>query len=88
MEKTLSQEERIRRAEEIYNRRRMEYEKNFSKRYINYSPKSKRSLKERIIRKMLLQVFICLAIYMQHPTIVIFSQIRLEKSLIIFCHMI
>ena len=63
MEKTLSQEERIRRAEEIYNRRRMEYEKNFSKRYINYSPKSKRSLKERIIRKMLLQVFICLAIY-------------------------
>ena len=64
MERTISQAERIRRAEEIYNRRRYENGHN------NYSTNNTKihnnrtSIKCRMIRKMLVQILVCTAIYL------------------------
>lgn len=72
MEKALSQEERIRRAEEIYSRRRYE------NRNRNYQPAAKISkyeeknevvAKKKTIRKMLIQIFVCTLIYLSIYTI-------------------
>lgn len=61
MEKTISQEERIRRAEEIYNRR------NYNRRYSTTRNKEIRLDYKRgkrdIANKMLMQIIICLIIY-------------------------
>lgn len=66
MERTLSQEERIKRAEEIYYRRKQENANSYSRRYINYGADTNRikSIKSRIIKKILKQIAICLAIYL------------------------
>ena len=58
MERTLSPEERIRRAEEIYYRRRMQNGVHRSAR-VNVSNKKEFSM----FKKMILQIAICIVIY-------------------------
>lgn len=66
MERTISQEERIRRAEEIYYRRKQNYGNTYNKRYINYGEYENKTpnIKNRIIKKLFRQIAICLAIYL------------------------
>lgn len=64
MDRMLTQEERIRRAEEIYNRRRYENRATYSemprrKVYKNDSAK----IKHKMIKKMVAQIIICMLIY-------------------------
>lgn len=64
MDRMLTQEERIRRAEEIYNRRRYENRGTYSemprrKAYKDDSVK----IKHKMIRKMVIQIIICMLIY-------------------------
>lgn len=59
MERTISQEERIRRAEEIYNRRKIANGIRVSSGNVNRSEKKKLSL----FKKMLMQLAICAVIY-------------------------
>lgn len=67
MERILSQEERIRRAEEIYNRRR--YENRYNANQYAYierrNPAKPNSVKtkKKIVKKMMLQILICTIIY-------------------------
>ena len=64
MERTVSPEERIRRAEEIYLKRRQEY-LNQNKRYINSNRKLDQhcNIKKRIIKKIWTQIGMCLILY-------------------------
>ena len=68
MERILSQEERIRRAEEIYNRRRYENKYNanqyayIERRRDSAKPNSVKT-KKKIVKKMMLQMLICTIIY-------------------------
>lgn len=68
MERILSQEERIRRAEEIYNRRRYENRYNanqyayIERRRDSAKPNSVKT-KKKIVKKMMLQIVICTIIY-------------------------
>lgn len=68
MERILSQEERIRRAEEIYNRRRYENRYNanqyayIERRRDSAKPNSVKT-KKKIVKKMMLQILICTIIY-------------------------
>lgn len=65
MEKVLSQEERIRRAEEIYNRRRQVYGNQYPNRFLDIDKTpSKMSIKKRLIKKNIFQCFICGLIYL------------------------
>ena len=57
MERTMSVEEKIRRAEEIYERRR---QKNNNKIEISNSNKEKKEIK--LFKKMLIQFFLCIII--------------------------
>ena len=59
MERTVSQEERIRRAEEIYNRRRIANGVRVSSSSVNRVEKKKVSL----FKKMIMQLVICSVIY-------------------------
>lgn len=59
MEKTLSSEERIRRAEEIYQKRRMQGGVRVSTKNVN----SKKQLEYGLFKKLFLQIVICLLIY-------------------------
>ena len=61
MEKAISSEERIRRAEEIYNRRRMQT--NTEKSY-SANIRSKEKINLGLFKKMFLQIVICLLIYL------------------------
>ncbi len=68
MEKSISQEERIRRAEEIYSRRR--YNNRYGESlYISgetrnrYQPQETRKIKGKIINKMIIQMIVCVIIY-------------------------
>ena len=56
MERVMSVEERIRRAEDIYNRRNGQYSRTVPK------VKEKKE-KHSTVKKMLMQIFICLSIY-------------------------
>lgn len=81
MEKAISQEERIRRAEEIYNRRRYE---NRDKYYQTISrtrneDKTVTKTKRKIIRKMLIQIFVCTIIYLLIYTLQHSNQIFSEN---------
>ena len=58
MERTISQEERIRRAEEIYNRRRNNIRTND---YATLNISGKKDIK--LFKRMFIQIIICLAIY-------------------------
>lgn len=66
MERTISQEERIKRAEEIYYKRRQKYENDYyKKRYVNYQEsKDNKNIKNKIIEKLLKQIAICFMIYL------------------------
>ena len=59
MERTVSAEERIRRAEEIYNRRRMQGGVRVSTSNVNTKVKSN----YKLFKRMILQIIICLLIY-------------------------
>lgn len=64
MERIISQEERIKRAEEIYNRRRYENRNNYYTRNKNrYDEESAKSVKAKIAKKMIIQMLICVIIY-------------------------
>ena len=59
LERTISAEERIRRAEEIYQRRRMQNGVRVSTRNVNTTKK----VEYRMFKKLILQIVICLLIY-------------------------
>lgn len=68
MEKSISQEERIRRAEEIYSRRR--YNNRYGESLYRsgetrnrYQPQETRKIKGKMIDKMIIQMIICVIIY-------------------------
>ena len=60
MERTLSSEERIRRAEEIYQRRKIQNGVKVSTRSVNRNEK----LEYKLFKKLGIQIVICLLIYM------------------------
>ena len=68
MEKSISQEERIRRAEEIYSRRRYN-NRNGESLYRSgetrnrYQPQETRKIKGKMINKMIVQMIVCVIIY-------------------------
>lgn len=66
MERTISQEERIKRAEEIYYKRKQKYENDYyKKRYVNYQEvKDNKNIKNKIIEKLLKQIALCFMIYL------------------------
>lgn len=65
MEKALSREERIRRAEEIYNRRRAENRKNFSEKYSSKNGQIYQDdARIRVVKKVFMQIFTCVLIYL------------------------
>ena len=68
MEKSISQEERIRRAEEIYSRRR--YNNRYGESIYRsgetrnrYQPQETRNIKGKMINKMIIQMIVCVIIY-------------------------
>ena len=66
MEKTISQEERIRRAEEIYSRRRYnKYNDTYRTTEIKsrYQPQETKNIKSKMINKMIIQMIVCVIIY-------------------------
>ena len=63
MEKVLSREERIRKAEEIY-KRRLENNKTYKEKYNKIPEYNIESIKIRTLRKVLVQTFACIAIYL------------------------
>lgn len=79
MERTMSVEEKIRRAEEIYERRR---QKNNNKIEISNSNKEKKEIK--LFKKMLIQFFLCiliyLTIYMINSSDFVFSEDFIHKT--------
>lgn len=85
MERTISQEERIRRAEEIYNRRKYEERGNcYYKSKRQQSDDISKSVKAKLARKMIVQMFICIIIYaviftIQHSE-QLFSQDIINKT--------
>ena len=62
MERTLSQEERIRRAEEIYNRRKQC--RNDRMDYYSRPERSNTNIKMRLTKKVVIQLIVCLFIYL------------------------
>lgn len=64
MERAISQEERIRRAEEIYNRRKSENKNNYYTNTKRYQVTSTRKIKVKMIRKMIIQIAVCTIIYL------------------------
>ena len=64
MERAISQEERIRRAEEIYNRRKIENKNNYYTNTKRYQVTSTRKIKVKMIRKMIIQIAVCTIIYL------------------------
>lgn len=68
MEKSISQEERIRRAEKIYSRRR--YNNRYGESLYRsgetrnrYQPQETRKIKGKMINKMIIQMIVCVIIY-------------------------
>lgn len=65
MERAISQEERIRRAEEIYNKRKNENKNNYyTTNKVRYQAASTRKIKAKMIRKMIIQIAVCTIIYL------------------------
>ena len=63
MERVISQEERIRKAEEIYNRRRQEKSRTNRERY--YKNESQTiNIKQKMMRRLIIQILVCFAVYM------------------------
>lgn len=89
MEKSISQEERIRRAEEIYSRRRYN-NRNGESLYRSgetrnrYQPQETRKIKGKMINKMIIQMIVCViiytCIYMLQYSNYLFSKDMVEKT--------
>lgn len=81
MEKTISQEERIRRAEEIYNRRKLRYSEIYNKKILkpNGNEYRNESLKSRLIKKILIQIAVCMMIYLGLYALVNYDNIFSEN---------
>ena len=62
MERTISQEERIRRAEELYNKRRQD--RNDRMYYYTKQDRTSNGIKARITKKVVAQLIVSLAIYL------------------------
>ena len=89
MEKSISQEERIRRAEEIYSRRR--YNNRYGESLYRsgetrnrYQPQETRKIKGKMINKMIIQMIVCViiytCIYMLQYSNYLFSKDMVEKT--------
>ena len=89
MEKSISQEERIRRAEEIYSRRR--YNNRYGESLYRsgetrnrYQPQETRKIKGKMINKMIIQMIVCViiynSIYMLQYSNYLFSKDMVEKT--------
>ena len=89
MEKSISQEERIRRAEEIYSRRR--YNNRYGESLYRsgetrnrYQPQETRNIKGKMINKMIIQMIVCViiytCIYMLQYSNYLFSKDMVEKT--------
>ena len=89
MEKSISQEERIRRAEEIYSRRR--YNNRYGESLYRsgetrnrYQPQETRKIKGKMINKMIVQMIVCViiytCIYMLQYSNYLFSKDMVEKT--------
>lgn len=65
MERTISQEERIRKAEEIYNRRRQENNRTYREKYARNEERNENiNIKGRMLRRLIIQILVCLIIYL------------------------
>ena len=62
MERTMTPEERIKRAEEIYNRRNY-YRNNYQARRVKEEKIDSEAGKRKLIKKMVLQMIVCTIIY-------------------------
>lgn len=89
MEKSISQEERIRRAEEIYSRRR--YNNRYGESLYRsgetrnrYHPQETRKIKGKMINKMIIQMIVCViiytCIYMLQYSNYLFSKDMMDKT--------
>lgn len=89
MEKSISQEERIRRAEEIYTRRR--YNNRYGESLYRsgetrnrYQPQETRKIKDKMINKMIIQMIVCViiytCIYMLQYSNYLFSKDMMDKT--------
>ena len=89
MEKSISQEERIRRAEEIYSRRR--YNNRYGESLYRsgetrnrYQPQETRKIKGKMLNKMIIQMIVCViiytCIYMLQYSNYLFSKDMVEKT--------
>lgn len=89
MEKSISQEERIRRAEEIYSRRR--YNNRYGESLYRsgearnrYQPQDTRKIKDKMINKMIIQMIVCViiytCIYMLQYSNYLFSKDMMDKT--------
>ena len=89
MEKSISQEERIRRAEEIYSRRR--YNNRYGESLYRsgetrnrYQPQETRKIKDKMINKMIIQMIVCViiytCIYMLQYSNYLFSKDMMDKT--------
>ena len=80
MERALSAEERIKRAEEIYQRRKMQNGVRVSTRNVNTREKTEYSL----LKKMIIQILVCLLVYLIfyliHNSNYIFSENVISKT--------
>ena len=94
MEKSISQEERIRRAEKIYSRRR--YNNRYGESLYRsgetrnrYQPQETRKIKGKMINKMIIQMIVCViiytCIYMLQYSNYLFSKDMVEKIKSINC---
>ena len=80
MERTISSEERIRRAEEIYNRRKIQNGVRVSTSRVNTTSNSKLKLYKKLIKQILTCFAIYLAFYLVKNSNYIFSQELLNKT--------
>ena len=90
MEKSISQEERIRRAEEIYSRRRYNNRSGESlyrsgETRNRYQPQETRKIKGKMINKMIIQMIVCViiytCIYMLQYSNYLFSKDMVDKTI-------
>ena len=82
MERTMSVEEKIRKAEEIYARRQQQQENIRKTTTVSVNPQSKKDIK--LLKKMIIQIVVCLIIYLTIYLIqnsnYIFSQDCINKT--------
>lgn len=80
MERTISPEEKIRRAEEIYARRKSGYSNNRNIATVNVSQEKNLGLFKKMILQILICLVICLIYYLIQNSNYIFSQDVIDKT--------